>query len=47
MVADLAGNRMLEELPVDAFKPLERVRRRPWPLRLGAAILAVIQGRRP
>jgi putative peptide zinc metalloprotease protein len=46
VVADLAGNRMLEELPVDAFKPLERVRRRPWPLRLGAAILAVIRGRR-
>jgi putative peptide zinc metalloprotease protein len=46
VVADLAGNRMLVELPVDAFRPLERVRRRPWPLRLGAAMLAVIQGRR-
>ncbi len=35
IVADLAGNRMLEELPVDAFAPLRRVRRRPWPLRFG------------
>ncbi|GAA1787732.1 hypothetical protein GCM10009682_07150 [Luedemannella flava] len=46
IVADLAGNRMLEELPVDAFKPLDRVRRAPWPLRLGRAMLAFAQGRR-
>jgi cAMP-binding proteins - catabolite gene activator and regulatory subunit of cAMP-dependent protein kinases len=46
VVADLAGNRMLEELPVDAFAPLNRVRRRPWPLRLGRALLQVAQGRR-
>jgi len=46
VVADLAGNRMLEELPVDAFAPLQRVRRRPWPVRLGASLLAFAQGRR-
>ena len=46
VVADLAGNRMLEELPVDAFAPLQRVRRTPWPIRLGRGLLAFIQGRR-
>jgi putative peptide zinc metalloprotease protein len=46
VVADLAGNRMLEELPVDAFARLARVRRRPWPLRLGRGMLAFAQGRR-
>ena len=46
VVADLAGNRMLAELPVDAFAPLRRVHRRPWPLRLGRALLLVAQGRR-
>jgi putative peptide zinc metalloprotease protein len=46
VAADLAGNRMLEELPVDAFKPLERVNRRPWPVRLGRSLLAILQGRR-
>ncbi|HEY7223225.1 MAG TPA: cyclic nucleotide-binding protein [Micromonosporaceae bacterium] len=46
VVADLAGNRMLEELPVDAFAPLRRVRRTPWPLRLGRGLLAVVRGRR-
>jgi len=46
VVADLAGNRMLEELPVDAFRPLERLRRKPWPIRLGRGLLAFIQGRR-
>ncbi len=46
VVADLAGNRMLEELPVDAFAPLKRVRRKPWPLRLGSGLLAFAQGRR-
>jgi putative peptide zinc metalloprotease protein len=46
VVADLAGNRMLEELPVDAFSPLARIRRTPWPVRLGRGILAFVQGRR-
>ena len=46
VVADLAGNRMLEELPVDAFAPLQRVQRRPLPLRLGRGLLAFAQGRR-
>jgi putative peptide zinc metalloprotease protein len=46
VVADLAGNRMLEELPVDAFARLTKVRRRPWPLRLGRGLLAFAQGRR-
>jgi putative peptide zinc metalloprotease protein len=46
VVADLAGNRMLEELPVDAFAPLARVRRRPWPIRFGSALLAFVRGRR-
>jgi putative peptide zinc metalloprotease protein len=46
VVADLAGNRMLEELPVDAFRPLERIHRRPWPLRFGRTLLAFAQGRR-
>jgi putative peptide zinc metalloprotease protein len=46
VVADLAGNRMLEELPVDAFARLQRVHRRPWPVRLGRGLLAFAQGRR-
>ncbi|HZN19571.1 MAG TPA: cyclic nucleotide-binding protein [Micromonosporaceae bacterium] len=46
VVADLAGNRMLEELPVDAFGPLERVQRRPWPVRLGRGLLAAARGQR-
>ncbi|WP_203719074.1 cyclic nucleotide-binding protein [Asanoa siamensis] len=46
VVADLAANRMLAELPVDAFRPLARVHRRPWPLRLGRTLLAFAQGRR-
>ncbi|MEV0135264.1 cyclic nucleotide-binding protein [Dactylosporangium sp. NPDC050688] len=46
VVADLAGNRMLDELPVDAFHRLHRVHRRPWPIRLGKALLATAQGRR-
>ena len=47
VVADLAGNRMLDELPVDAFRPL---RQRPPPAVAGparqAALLAFAQGRR-
>ncbi|WP_433056807.1 metalloprotease [Dactylosporangium sp. CS-033363] len=46
IVADLAGNRMLDELPVDAFSKLQRVHRRPWPIRLGKGLLATAQGRR-
>ena len=46
VVADLAGNRMLEELPVDAFRRLDRMHRRPWPVRVGRAFLAFARGRR-
>lgn len=46
LVADLAGNRMLAELAVDAFRPLERTRRRPWPLRIGRAIAGAATGKR-
>jgi putative peptide zinc metalloprotease protein len=46
VVADLAGNRMLAELPVDVFRPLDAVTRRPWPIRLGRGLLAVARGRR-
>ena len=46
VVADLAANRMLEELPLDAFRPLGSVTRRPWPERLGTGLLAAIRGRR-
>ncbi|GGM75979.1 cyclic nucleotide-binding protein [Dactylosporangium sucinum] len=46
IVADLAGNRMLDELPVDAFHRLQRVHRRPWPIRLGKALLATARGQR-
>jgi len=46
VVADLAGNRMLDELPVDAFRPLDRVHRRPWPVRLGRGLLAAARGQR-
>ncbi|HKT03230.1 MAG TPA: cyclic nucleotide-binding protein, partial [Rugosimonospora sp.] len=46
VVADLAGNRMLEELPVDAFRRLDRVHRRPWPVRVLRAAVAFARGRR-
>ncbi len=46
IVADLAGNRMLQELPVDAFRRLDRVHRRPWPARFGRGLLAFARGRR-
>jgi putative peptide zinc metalloprotease protein len=46
VVADLAGNRMLEELPVDAFHRLQKVHRRPWPVRLGRGLLAAARGQR-
>jgi putative peptide zinc metalloprotease protein len=46
VVADLAGNRMLEELPVDAFRPLQDVVTRPLAARLGSGLLAAARGRR-
>src|SRR2546421_225714 len=46
VVADLAANRMLEELPVDAFHRLKRIQRRPWPARLGRGRRAAAPGRR-
>jgi putative peptide zinc metalloprotease protein len=46
VVADLAGNRMLEELPVDAFRPLHEIQRKPLPVRVGAGLLAAARGRR-
>jgi putative peptide zinc metalloprotease protein len=46
VVADLAGNRMLDELPVDAFRPLQELERRPLPKRVGSGVLAAARGRR-
>jgi putative peptide zinc metalloprotease protein len=46
VVADLAANRMLIELPLDVFRPLDRVHRRPWPARFGRGLLAFAKGRR-
>ncbi|HEX9999200.1 MAG TPA: cyclic nucleotide-binding protein, partial [Actinoplanes sp.] len=46
VVADLAGNQMLDELPVDAFRPLEEARRKPLPERMGSSVLAAARGRR-
>ncbi|MFI5842800.1 cyclic nucleotide-binding protein [Catenuloplanes sp. NPDC051500] len=46
IVADLAANHMLGELPVDAFGQLEKVRRLPLPLRVGAGLVAAARGRR-
>jgi putative peptide zinc metalloprotease protein len=46
VVADLAGNRMLDELPVDAFRPLQRMRRTALPERVGRGLLAAVRGRR-
>ena len=46
LVADLAGNRMLDELPVDAFRPLSEIGPRPLPTRLAGGLVAVLRGRR-
>lgn len=48
VVADLAANRMLDELPIDAFVPLERVRarHRPLPVRIGRGMLTAARGQR-
>ncbi|MGK5679026.1 cyclic nucleotide-binding protein [Actinoplanes sp. URMC 104] len=45
VVADLAGNRMLDELPMDAFRPLRELGR-PLPERMGNSLLAAARGRR-
>ncbi|GLY98924.1 hypothetical protein Acsp02_61780 [Actinoplanes sp. NBRC 103695] len=46
VVADLAGNRMLEELPLDAFRPLQEIVRKPLPARVGRGLLNAARGRR-
>ena len=46
VVADLAGNRMLDELPVDAFRPVQELERQPLPRRVGSGVLAAARGRR-
>lgn len=46
VVADLAGNRMLDELPTDAFRPVQEVRRKPVGERVGNSMLAAARGRR-
>ncbi|HEY0535673.1 MAG TPA: cyclic nucleotide-binding protein [Actinoplanes sp.] len=46
VVADLAGNRMLDELPMDAFRPLQQIQRKALPERVGRGLLAAIRGRR-
>jgi putative peptide zinc metalloprotease protein len=46
VVADLAGNRMLDELPMDAFRPVEETRRKPLQERVGNGMLAAARGRR-
>src|SRR4029453_5655789 len=43
--ADLAGNRVPEELPVDAFRPLLEIQRRALPARVGSGLLAAARGR--
>jgi hypothetical protein len=46
VVADLAGNRMLEELPVDAFHSLGTLRSRSFLQRTGFGLLNLVRGRR-
>jgi putative peptide zinc metalloprotease protein len=46
IVADLAGNRMLDELPVDAFRPLQEIQHKALPERVGSGLLAAVRGRR-
>jgi putative peptide zinc metalloprotease protein len=46
LVADLAANRMLEELPDESFRPAERGAARPLPARWAGAALAALGGRR-
>ena len=46
VVADLAGNLMLDDLPVDAFRPLDEMQRVPAAERMGNSVLAAARGRR-
>ncbi|MGX6605917.1 cyclic nucleotide-binding protein [Micromonosporaceae bacterium Da 78-11] len=46
IVADLAGNLMLDDLPVDAFRPLAEFHRKPVAERVGNSVLAAARGRR-
>jgi putative peptide zinc metalloprotease protein len=46
VVADLAGNRMLDELPMDAFRPLQEAHRTAPTDRTGTSMLAATRGRR-
>lgn len=45
VVADLAANRMLEELPMDAFRPLREMNREPLTRRMGDSLAAAARGR--
>ncbi|GAA4956568.1 cyclic nucleotide-binding protein [Actinoplanes utahensis] len=45
VVADLAANRMLEELPMDAFRPLREMRREPLPRRAADSLAAAARAR--
>ncbi|MEV6298378.1 cyclic nucleotide-binding protein [Actinoplanes sp. NPDC051861] len=45
VVADLAANRMLEELPTDAFRPLREMVREPLNKRVGNSLRAAARGR--
>lgn len=46
VIADLAGGRMLEELPLDAFARVRALRRGPWPVRVGKAMVRSMAGKR-
>ncbi|HEU0234958.1 MAG TPA: M50 family metallopeptidase [Candidatus Limnocylindrales bacterium] len=46
IVADLAANRMLDDLPLDVFEPVRRVRRESWPRRARRTLADVFRGRR-
>jgi putative peptide zinc metalloprotease protein len=46
VVADLAGHRMLDDLPVDAFRPLDEMQHKPVADRVGNSVLAAARGRR-
>ncbi|HWS37816.1 MAG TPA: cyclic nucleotide-binding protein [Actinoplanes sp.] len=45
VVADLAANRMLEELPMDAFRPLREMNQDPLSRRMGDSLAAAARGR--
>ncbi len=46
VVADLAANRMLDELPVDAFRPVQDPQQHPLPPRVGGSVVSAARGRR-